>query len=283
MAEILFSKIKKDILAINKKINKYSYVMADIAVNSNYKLNAMTLKIEIKNNKLIIHKKLEKSKAGHFVRRGEGILKLIQLTLDKYKLKDKIIYIYVGDEYLYKYKNLPIFTIAKPGNKEGILFPDQTFIDIEPEVKTNKTGEKATYINEIQNINIDIKTKKAELFFIGQNINLYKTDFNIRQLLAKESAPFNIIINNDSNFIPMNEFSNYKYLLNLSGAFPWSFRFKFLFMMYSLVINVQTINTDYTDKNWMNIMDYLFEKDKDYKEICYYYSNKDPPKEKANK
>jgi hypothetical protein len=47
--------------------------------------------------------------------------------------------------------------------------------------------------------------------------------------------------------------------------------------MYSLVINIQTINDDYTDGKWINIIDPLFEKDKDYIEIEFHIRNNNTP------
>lgn len=272
----VINEINKNMDNMNEiiKNNKYIWLLTDIIVYSNYKLNAFTMKLEIKNNKLIIHKKLEHKYAGDFVRRYDGIVTLINKTLKKHKIKNTLLYIYVGDEYLYRFKNLPIYVLAKPINKLGLLFPDQTYIDIEPENITNKLKSKPKDINKIKDININPKDKIPELYFIGQNIALNGTKLNIRKELSLLDKPINV---NITGFKPMNYFSNYKYLLNLSGAVPWSFRFKFLFIMYSLVINIQTINDDYTDGKWINIIDPLFEKDKDYIEIEFHIRNNDTP------
>lgn len=254
----VFKEIDKSFTNINydNYINK-----CDMIIKSNYKLNAFTMKLEIKNNKLIVHKKLISKLAGAFVRRGQGIIKLINNTLEKHTIKDTIFYIYVNDDFLYKkeYENLPIFILAKPLNRIGILFPDQTYIDIEPEVVTEK--DNSIKMKSIDTLRKEIKipkTKINNLFFIGQDIKL------IRRNMSRFKLPFNIKV---EGYMKMAQFTNYKYLLNIPGAFPWSFRFKFLFMMKSLVINI--IYTEYNDSKWVNLFDCIFEPQKDYIELNY--------------
>jgi hypothetical protein len=182
----VFKEIDKSFTNINydNYINK-----CDMIIKSNYKLNAFTMKLEIKNNKLIVHKKLISKLAGAFVRRGQGIIKLINNTLEKHTIKDTIFYIYVNDDFLYKkeYENLPIFILAKPLNRIGILFPDQTYIDIEPEVVTEK--DNSIKMKSIDTLRKEIKipkTKINNLFFIGQDIKL------IRRNMSRFKLPFNI-------------------------------------------------------------------------------------------
>lgn len=268
--KLIYNYLDNDIKIYNNLLkNKYIYTITEILIESNYNLKTWTMKLEIRNNKLIILKPLTKE-AGAFKRRGDGIIKLINLSLEKHKIKNIIFYIYVGDEFNYKFTQLPIFILAKPQNKFGILFPDQTFLDIEPEVYTEQNNNKPKTITEIKDINLNIKNKTPEIFFIGQNIGLIDTQFNIRQQFNKFKKPFNIII--DGTFMKMNKFSDYKYLLNLPGNYPWSFRFKFLFMMRSLVININLYNMKYkSDEKWINIMDNLFIKNKDYIELDYYF------------
>jgi hypothetical protein len=277
--DLVIKTLLKDINDLNDLINqnKYIYLLTDIILDIDYNLNIWTIKLEIKNNKLIIHKKLT-DKAGAFKRRSIYIIKLIENTLNHYKIQDLIFYIYVGDDFNYKYINLPIFILAKPINKRGVLFPDQTFIDIEPEISTEQNKNAAKTIEEITNnsIILDTNKKTKEIFFIGQTINLIETKFNLRELMQTFDKPFNIQLiskNTINKIIKMNEFSKFKYLLNLPGQFPWSFRFKFLFKMRSLVININLYNMKYkSDEKWINIMDPLFIPDLDYKSIDFYYN-----------
>ena len=275
----IYKYIDNEVDIINKTLiqNEYLYEMTYSLIYTEYKLNAYTIILEIKNNKLIIHKNLTET-AGAFVRRGESLFKLINLTLKNSTkgIKDGLFYIYVGDEYLYKYKNLPIFTFSKPINKQGLLFPDHTFVDIEPENKTDKDKAKPITIETLYEE--ENKNKINEIFFIGQNISLYQDKkFNIRKYFSGFKKPFNVII--DGKFMPMKDFSKYKYLLNLPGAWPWSFRFKFLFLMKSLVINVELHDISYkSDERWINIFDLLFEPDIDYINIKFYYDPKNKNK-----
>jgi hypothetical protein len=70
--------------------------------------------------------------------------------------------------------------------------------------------------------------------------------------------------------IPMETFCNYKYLLNLPGFQPWSYRFKYLFLMNSIVINIDLyphFKKNDPNQEWRTFIDRLFEDGKDYVNI----------------
>jgi len=265
--EILFQRTKKD-------INEFKYypntlTRLELAVKTTFKLDENVLVVEIKDNKMnILHK------VRGFERRAEGLKKIIQMALDYDTIPDTVLYLHVGDEYVYHYQELPFFVIAKPLDKRGILMIDNTFVDVEPEVRTIGSTEKMTGWEETRdkiNENCENKTDKInKMFFIGQNIALKKTNFNMREYLSKSTKSFLDV--RTSGYMHMSKFCDYKYLLNLIGMSPWSFRFKFLFMMRSLIINVvmrRKYNEHY-DEKWVNIFDALFKPNKDYIEIEYF-------------
>lgn len=281
----VYCQIKKDISQF--KYNRNTQLLMDIAISSTFKLEQDTLKVKITNNKMeILHK------VKGFERRAEGIIKVIQLALDYGKIRDGIIYINVADEYIYQFPDLPFMIIAKPKDKKGILFVDNTFTDIEPETKTILDKSKMITWEDNKNI-IDKKCdnieKENKIFFIGQNINMKKQEFNMRKWLHDNikklpNIPFKILLTDKSGYMPMSDFCKYKYLLNLPGMSPWSFRFKFLFLMKSLIINVSLYRkyNKLMDDKWINIFDVLFIPNKDYIDISYYYKTKENQEENLN-
>lgn len=275
----VLTQIKFDNCAFKYSSNMYAKM--DIALKSTFKLNHHILKIKIENNKMTI---LNKVKA--YQRREEGLIKIVQMALKYGKIRDGIIYMHVADEYIYQYPELPFMIIAKPENKNGILIPDNTFVDIEPEAKTAIDNNKMINWDENKNMvdekcnKINKVDKQNKIFFIGQNINMKKTEFNMRKWLFDNQHQFKnleILLNDKNNYVPVSDFCKYKYLLNLPGMSPWSFRFKFLFLMKSLVINVALLRkySSSYDKKWINIFDPMFIKNKDYIEIDFEFgSNK---------
>jgi hypothetical protein len=132
--------------------------------------------------------------------------------------------------------------------------------------------------------------KKNKIFFIGANTD--KNRQNIRENLFKLSN--NQSVNNirlESKILPLEiylskrihicDFTNYKYLLNLPGNQPWSYRFKYLFLMNSLVINVDVRQkyreSGYSNETWINFFDTIFEPNVDYINLTYYWKENDEP------
>ena len=291
-ANVILSKLQKKHkldpvkCQIYKDINSFKYTyntpkLLEIAMYSTFKFDHYITKIEIKNNKL---KVLHNVKA--YERREEGLIKIVEQALEYGKVRDGILYLYVMDEFVYQYPNLPILIIAKPKDKKGILMVDNTFVDVEPETKTAETKSKMISWEENEKMVINkcdkLKDKINKIFFIGQNISLKKTDFNIRKWMNEEmtkikNMPLEVLLTDKSGYVPTSDFCKYKYLLNLPGMSPWSFRFKFLFLMKSLIINValyRQYGQSYDDK-WVNIFDSLFVPNKDYIEINYEYNDKE--------
>ena len=293
-ANVLLSKVQKKHkldsvhCQIKKDVSDFKYTsntqkLLDIAMACTYKLDQFILKIEIKNNKMkVLHN------VKQYGRRGEGLVKVVDLALKYGKIRDGMLYLHVADEFVYQYPNLPIMILAKPKDKKGILMVDHTFVDIEPESKTaTDNNQMITWKENKELINnkcdkIDVKDKLNKVFFIGQNIALKKTDFNIRKCMNEEmnkvkNMPLEVLLTDKSGYIPNSDFCKYKYLLNLPGMSPWSFRFKFLFLMKSLIINValyRQYGKTYDDK-WINLFDSLFIPNKDYIEISYNYNDKE--------
>ena len=286
-AEVLLSKIQKRdelervFLQIKKDANDFKYTdttltKLEVVMQTDFNLDHHIMKVEIKNNKATI---MHYPKA--YQRRGEGMIKIINMALQYGKINDSILYLHVADEYIYRFQDLPFFIIAKPIDKKGLLFVDETFVDIEPESKTaidkNHMIDWEENVEFVKNKCNNI-TKENKIYFIGQNIALKKTNFNMRKWLSENTAsPFEVLLNDKHGYVPNSDFCKYKYLLNLPGMSPWSFRLKTLFLMKSFIINIalrRKYGDSYDDK-WINIFDRLFESGKDYIELDYLYSEKE--------
>ena len=284
--------MKRVLQEITNNINQYSHTRYTIILMEllmyKYNFYAYCLKINIINNKVIPIKRLDDIIAGHtFARRGESMIKLISEMLEWYTCPDCTLYLSIDDKYLFY--DVPILTYAKPPSKKGILIPDHTFIDAEPEnmaipryISIDDIKEKMNErmggigigIGTGQGIGIGKGTgqgkgigkgtgqgkgkrkKIEELFFIGQDIALISNNTNLRKYLSNQPKPFNVILD---KYMPMATFCDYAYLLNISGAWAWSFRFKFLFLTKSLVINVACF--------WVQVFDALFIPGVDYIDI----------------
>ncbi|AYV82757.1 MAG: putative O-glucosyltransferase rum-like protein [Hyperionvirus sp.] len=213
--------------------------------------------------------------------RSKDVFKLIENVLEYAKsmgrmVPDMTVYVRVSDSYAYEYQDLPIFIFAKPINKKGILFPDNTFVCHQVINKCENWDRTVRLIDEkCKGSNIE---KRNEIFFKGANTGAKK--YNLRYLLSEEripGLPLKIVL--ETQYEPMYSFCNSKYLLNLPGHQPWSYRFKYLFLMRSLVINVAVrvhySEVDYNDK-WINFFDNIFVPGEDYVELVYdWYENSD--------
>jgi len=82
-----------------------------------------------------------------------------------------------------------------------------------------------------------------------------------------------------TQYVPMYEFCKYKYLLNLPGNQPWSYRMTKILLMNSLIFDVTIMQTyiieennkTYEEKNekWVQIYSDYFIANEDYIEVIY--------------
>jgi hypothetical protein len=265
--------LKKNIIRrINHDLNKFTYEKEKFdkieeIMKTNKKYSLSVLRVTIKDGKAI-------GNSFDGDSRKKVILQLINDSLDFAKKINKIIpdvtfYIYASDVHSYEYQNLPFWVISKPENDNGILFPDNTFKchPINNVCHTWDDAKKVIY-EKCDNV-----TKITKMYFKGANTGADKHNLRI-QLMDEEkraNIPIQIILSRPND--PMYSFCKYKYLLNLPGHQPWSYRFKYLFLMKSLVIDVvvrQHYGKD-ENKRWMNFYDSCFVPWQDYVQINYHW------------
>jgi hypothetical protein len=214
-----------------------------------------------------------------------NIVKKIIKKLEKIygKLFNMFIPFYVSDTHFYHDNSIPFFVEAKPKNKKGILYPDKDFYSIKLKERFIDYDElkKILKNNNCENIN----NKKSIIYFSGANTGSDK--HNIRKKLKEivennNNKKYNIHIS--EQYVPLYNFCKYKYLLNLPGHQPWSYRMSKILLMNSLVIDISILQKYiYKNKNkiiednnekWIQIYSEYFEPNKDYIEIKYDWTEK---------
>ena len=280
--------VEKSIIDFLAKLIKYDvsgydyknvYEKLEKVYMNEIKYSKYVMKITISNNEISYENITHDNRKKDFIDLFDKTKKYLAKT--NRKLSDCVIYLYVIDSYNFEHQDLPFFIMARPSNKKGILIPDNTFHCHNIEHRCfNWDDTKKIVVN---NCMIDNSEKINKIFFRGANTGADK--HNLRGLLAKDS------INNDvfditigSHQIPLYEFCKYKYLLNLPGHQPWSYRFKYLFLMNSLVINIDLKQNYKSSSNdtWINFFDRFFKENIDYVNIIYDWYDNDNSKNEQN-
>jgi hypothetical protein len=236
---------------IKKNIDEYDLSIDNIKKIFNYKMDKIIIIFIIYNNEIYIINKNGDSRKNIII---ENIKKYYK---NKKIRKNIIIPFFISDSYFYFDNNIPFFIESKPQNKKGILIPTTSLYHI----KMNKYINYNKFSEILDKKECNKKIKK--IYFRGANTGYDK--YNIRKKLKdivkeKNNKKYNIIIG--EKHIPMYIFCKYKYLLNLPGNQPWSYRLMNLLQMNSLIINVNVLQSynkgeNYNDK-WINFFDNYF-------------------------
>ena len=204
-----------------------------------------------------------------------SMMKLIHMTSILHRLPPVRFYVYTSDTYCYEHRELPLFVLAKPSNREGILFPDNSFHE-----------EEGTWEHQLKLVHqhhCPLNQKIPVVFFKGlrsgkearNNDPSVKQKWGTRCVFETYAENHKFLqVNIGGSHEPMHEWTKYKYLLNLPGAQPWSYRFKYLLAMRSVVIDIvvqQQYDRNPMDYNerWDNIFDAFFRPDHDYVQVIF--------------
>lgn len=239
--------IKTQINAFKKKYSTQELI--DEYINNN-----RFIILEIINNKINLQYAIHKD----FLNRKNLFIKIIEKTLEKYKINDTIIILYSGDNYCYD--NKPIFNYALPDNKLGLIFPHFSFIDYN------------NYDNNIDNIKQTFNNYKAnviynDIYFKGSSSSKKQT--RIREKLEYEEKPLNVIVSSKT-YEEIYKIKNHKYILDLPGVKPQSIRFNLLTFSERLIIRISFYNSKKNEKSyWRQFTDFIYEGNKDYIHLVY--------------
>ncbi|KAJ1464084.1 hypothetical protein T484DRAFT_1758362 [Baffinella frigidus] len=215
--------------------------------------------------------------------RFPAIMQLILTTSRLYRLPPVRFYLYICDSYCYQFRDLPLFVMAKPSNREGILIPDDSFLG-------NQTWEKSvTLINQNScETKIPIiyfkgaRTGRAEKVSKRHGVVVLDQKWATRCIFethALTSKVMEVLLSGPQE--AMHTWSKYKYLLNMPGEQPWSYRYKYLLVMKSLVIDIvvhQQYGSDPKNYNlrWDNFFDAFFRHNREYIQVPFRWIENDP-------
>lgn len=258
---------------LNNQIKEYDFSINNIEKIIKYfdMYKNMILLFIIYNNNLYIFFKDGDSRKNIII---NIVKKYFEDKKNKNNLKNTLFPFFISDAYFYYNNEIPFLIESKPINKKGILIPPTSFYKI-------KIGENLNDISYNQFIDIldekkcfNYDKKKPIIFFKGANTGSDK--HNIRMKLkdiVEENNDKRYMISIADKFIPMYEFCQYKYLLNLPGHQPWSYRLMKILTMGSLIIDIK-VRQSYNDgrtfnEKWIMIYEEYFKKDIDFIQIDY--------------
>lgn len=295
-------KLEKDLIKIYKNINYDKNVIIDIKNIFNLKRERHKKLVEenktnnkyiekndifplyeyiIKDNKLYLNEEIYKDE------RSKDNYDLISNTLkwcikNNLKIPNTKLYIWISDKFPWNsknFENFPIWVYARPSNIKLPIFPDTTFNHLDLEEKYSKRNDNTNDWDKIKNLILKkCKNIKKENLIYFKGTRTTNKNHCLRENLEKYQKNFNIPIKIDldgwNTYNPIYNFCNYFILLNLPGRYPWSNRLKYLYLMNSVIINVNiktiNINSDYDDNYWISFIDYVIDK-KHYENLEYKY------------
>ena len=198
---------------------------------------------------------------------------------NKLPVPNTTLYIWISDRfpwYVQKLDTFPIWVYARPKNIKMPIFPDNTFECLQLQEKYKGKCYDWDSIKQIVNSECKNNKKSSIIYFKGtpttRRVSRIRED--LKEYHKKFNIPIKILLDAWEVYEPVYKFCEYLYLLNLPGHYPWSNRLKYLFLMDSIVINVNvnTVNIDpeYTDPHYITLIDYIVD-NKDYIEILYNY------------
>ena len=263
----LVRQLNKDFDKSKKNVNMNKLI-------SNSEKKKLFLIVEVKNNKIQYQYDDDEDNRGiEFRKTFTKWYKWI--TTKNIKIGDGKIYLYITDTYYYEDEYLPILIMAKPKNRGGILFPDNSWFN----VKLNKKIYDHNNLIKLftKQCFVKLANRKNTMFFRGSNTGRLK--YNTRRLLElyfDGKVGFDIKLKQKQ--IPNYHYCKYKILLNLPGNQPWSYRFRELLLTGSIVVNIDIL-VSYDkgrtfNERWIQFWSHLFKPDKHYINITakYIYS-----------
>jgi hypothetical protein len=167
--------------------------------------------------------------------RGICLIRMLEQAAHYFCLPDLDVYISVEDHFIID--ELPLLVMAKPKHSKTILCPPYTFEGFDDFKNLSWESFQTTILQR----NINWRDREEVFFFRGSNSHWS------RQLVVQQNNPiFDVALlssqhdPNSKEFVPLQLHSQYRYLLDLPGWMPYTFRYNHLLMTGSLVHKVET-------------------------------------------
>ena len=260
---------KQQIKDYNMKIDNMQRIFNKNIFKDNFRDNLIY--IIVKNGKIYILFEEGDSRKKIIINYVVNILKKWFQTKNK-KTVNLFIPFFISDTYFYHENDIPFFVESKPGIRKGILIPDSNSISMKLEDKMINFDNFLRIVDEKKCE--DQSKKKPIIFFSGANTGADKHNIRMKlKKLSENNKNYQIYIK--ESYFPLYYFCQFKYLLNLPGHQPWSYRFMKIIAMNSLVIDVSVLQK-FKDKNyfydkWIQCYLNFFKKDKDFIQIDYHW------------
>lgn len=252
---LLNSEIDDIIKLWNSFHNKNNKKKGYIYLRNNWKKIKNVFEITIKDYRIYYDKftKSNFNKKYPIEKRIDSFIDLLKNTIkfaenNNYTIPNTTVYLLLTDtpNNIFDYKKnfkYPLLSYSRQKNSFRFLIPDKSFTN------TNINDKKCNW-DEAKRIiynYCDNKKPINKIYFKGKDTSKVR-----KNLENKSNENKNIIINLDKNkFIPLYKFCNYKYLLDLPGIGPWSYRFKeILFMPNSLTIKINLLKYKFETFNF---------------------------------
>ena len=237
--------------------------------------------ITIKDNKVdIVHEYKQSELIDHII---TLIKKTINYCIDNNKvIPDTKMYFWISDRFPWELGNIineyPFYVFASPKHSRCLIFPDNTFECITLDKKYKGKCFDWDHIKKLfAEKNKEYKEKQKVIYFKGTPTT--NKIHRIREILHKYAlnrTNMLILLDGWNNYTPIMDNSKYLFLLNLPGHYPWSNRFKYLFLTNSVIINInvftQAISKDgWNDDEYYSFIDLIMKPNKDYFDLKFTY------------
>jgi hypothetical protein len=219
--------------------------------------------------------------------RIEHIVLLLKKTMNFYSDKEipnTKLWFWISDRVPWELEenidSYPFYVFAGPKNINNIIFPDNTFECMTLHKKYKGQCWDWNQMKELfKKKNLEYKQKQNTIYFKGTptTVKIHR----IREILANYAKTRkNMIISLDGwyNYTPPTELTKYLFLLNLPGHYPWSNRFKYLFLTNSVIININVFTKSINAEGWNeyeyhSFIDLVMKPGEDYVNLSFTYYN----------
>ena len=244
-------------------------------INNKYSLNDLKLLFNKFHESILLIQIIDGNirfieKKG-FESRNQSVIDLL-LKANEYKKLPNVQFLvftndYINNSSLYKYPYL--LTFCKNIFYNTNLFPNFNF----NHWLEAKIGNYKDVYNNFINNTIEWKDKENTIFWTGSNTNILRKkiyDYSKKITNKNINLNINLLSKDNKKYIPLEDISKYKYLLNING-YSYAGRLNYLYLSGSCVIILK--NEDDT-KSYDEFFYNYFVKNEDYIEILYNDSNK---------
>jgi len=252
------------------------------------------VKIIIKDGEAIVNKKIieqfKESQDFRIVYKYRMVKKTLEwCKRNNLTVPNTTLHFWITDAYPFyheNYNHFPLFVDSRPQNLNIPIFPDVTFECFTVDKKYSDRCLQWDTTKRIikRNANHDIKDKQKKFYFKGTDTTRRHNNmrFNIKNWSLTNEINGTILLDAWKNYEPIYKTSEYFYLLNLPGHYGWSNRLKYLYLMKSIVININMKTIMYKDdiiesidEKFISFIDYIIKPNNDFEYTYTYHMKND--------